>query len=339
MIRTCLLWLLIAYTNTCVASFYKEEPAPAMVARLTALKAADNLEEWIFVYLDYITEKPVQRLDVLMALPEKAWRRPANANERTAWLDMLTYQGYYQMYAGNILPSITAYENAYRFYYTDPLPDTDVLEYILKPLGNNYTRLGDYERATFIQSKALNIAREHRDARQIAGACNNLAVSSLMQEQYGKALDYGSEGLRHAPKGAGIAGLLHSTMADVYLKSGHVDSAARSASQCIGLLRQAALLKEENAAYWLASAYEIAGDIAFARPRWSEAGTLFHSALQTLEKYYPGARKRERARLLGKLGRLALRQKQPAPQYEAALRLVVRGRNNGWPAESLLFGD
>ncbi|WP_158617993.1 CHAT domain-containing protein [Chitinophaga lutea] len=317
----------------------KEALPASLTARLATLRSNNNLEEWIFVYLDYITEQPVQRLKLLMDLPAKAWRQPANADERTAWLDMLTYQGYYQMYAGNILPSIAAYENAYRFYYAAPNPETDVLEYILKPLGNNYTRLGDYERATFIQTKGLDMARQHKDAKQVAGMCNNLAVSCVMQEQYAKALEYGREGLRHAPEGSGIAGLLHATIADVYLKSNRPDSAALNAATCIWLLNKSAALKEENAAYWLASAHEMAGDIALAQLRLREAQQSFNAALQRLDKYYPGARKRERARLLGKCGRVALLRQQPAPQYGEAIRLLVPVNSNGWPADSVLYGE
>ncbi len=311
----------------------------SLVARLAALKANDDLEEWIFTNLDYITEQPLHRLGLLMALPARAWRQPANAGERTAWLDMLTYQGYYQMYAGNILPSIAAYEEAYRFLHAAMLPETDALEYIYKPLGNNYTRLGDYERATFIQTRGLELAKLQKDAKQVAGMCNNLAVSCLMQEQYAQALDYGREGLRHAPAGAGIAGLLHATLADIYLKTNRPDSAGWHAATCIRLLNKPRVLREENAAYWLASAHEIAGDIALARLRLGEAKQSFTTALQTLRMHYPGARKRERARLMGKCGRSALLRKQPAPQYDEAIRLLVPVSDNGWPADSVLYGE
>lgn len=303
----------------------------ALQLRLDTLKNEDNLEEWIFVNLDYATEQPVARLPLLMSLQQRAWRTPANPFERAAWLDMLTYQGYYQLYAGNILPSITAYESAYRYYNESSITETDVLEYILKPLGNNYTRLGDYERAAFIHSKVIEIAAQRKDRSQMASAYGNLAVAEQMREQYPQALAHAKKGLAHAQ----VPGLLHSTLADVYLQMGKADSAALHAAEAVRLLKGT---KGENAGYWLASALQVSGDIAYSQQRYKIADAFFRDALRVMEKYYPGARKREKARLLVKMGRNDLQQKRPTQYFDKAISLLIPGVS-GWPGEDQLYGE
>ncbi|QEH40823.1 CHAT domain-containing protein [Chitinophaga sp. XS-30] len=303
----------------------------ALLQRLDTLRKEDNLEEWIFVNLDYAAEEPVTRLPFLMSLQQRAWRTPENGFERAAWLDMLTYQGYYQLYTGNILPSITAYEAAYRYYNESPITETDVLEYILKPLGNNYTRLGDYERASFIHSKMIAIAQERNDVRQVAAAYGNLAVAEQMREQYGEALQHAFKGLVHAQ----VPGLLHSTIADVYLQMGKTDSAALHAASAVRLLKRG---KGENAGYWLASALQVSGDIAYSQQRYRAADVYFRKASAVMDKYYPGARNREKARLLVKMGRNDLRYKTSTPHFDKAIALLVPGVG-GWPRENQLYGE
>lgn len=307
----------------------------ALKKRSDELKKEDNLEEWTYYMLDHVYEKPSERLQELMQIDDWAWRNPKDENERAAWLDLLTSQGYYLMYAGNILPSIESYEAAYRFYNAAPISKTDIVEYILKPLGNNYTRLGDYERAAFIQTKALESVIRQGDARQIAAVYNNLAVTYQMQDLFTDAIRQGLTGLKYAPANSSIAGLLHSTLADIYLKAGKTDSAAISAEQAIKALRQK---KEENAPYWLSSALQMSGDVAFSQHRYKEAQQFLKEALQVMESNYAGARSREKARLLEKSGRIALQLKQPTTDFDKAIRLLVPG-STGWPQEQQLYGE
>lgn len=341
MTRICFLlsFLLLYLPATADFSFV---PFPDVLKKRTEqFKQEDNLEEWIYYMLDYVYEQPVNRIAILNEIDNWAWRKPKNENERAAWLDMLTGQGYYLMYEGNILPSIETYEEAYRFYNAAPFPGTDILEYILKPLGNNYTRLGDYERAAFIHSKALELARKGGDVRQIAGVYNNLAVVFQMQDMFVDAIQSGLAGLRYAPANSSIAGLLHSSLADVYLKAGKTDSAALNATQAVKILKQPGVLKEENAPYWLSSALQMSGDVAFNQHRYKEAQAFFKEAWQVMESHYGGARKREKARLLEKSGRVALQLKENTADFDKAIHLLIPGKLAGgtWPQENQLYGE
>ena len=118
-----------------------------------ALKAKDSLAKWIDNNVNFALEQPKTRLSFLMETSRQVWRKPKTQQENEAWLFLLINQGYYQLQNGDILASINCYENAYQFFQKHPF-DLDIEEYIFKPLSNNYTRLGDYERAIYIQKEA-----------------------------------------------------------------------------------------------------------------------------------------------------------------------------------------
>lgn len=313
--------LFCVYTCTATA-----QDSAAIEKELSNFQKLDNLEEWLYTRMDYAAKQPAERLSFLMATQSAAWRQPHNNDERLAWLDLHTYQGYYQLYTGHIIPSIQAYETAYRYYYDDPVPDTDVMEFILMPLGNNYTRLGDYERAQFIHDKSLRIAQERKDARGIAGACSNLAVAAQMQEQYVEAKRYALLGLQHAPAGTGIAGLLHATLADIYYETQLPDSSRYHVEKAIVVLRQAKA--EENTQYWLSSAYQVAGNVALRAHEPQKALQAYSQALNILNKHYKGGRKRERARLMVKTGSTYLETGESTKglqQFDKALTMLLPG--------------
>lgn len=321
---------------------------PAIAGEAAALQQENNLADWLYLQMDYAAELPAERLPLLAGLGKRAWRLPRNETEHAAWLDMLTYQGYYQMFTGNILPSIAAYENAYRYYNEHNITETDILEYILKPLGNNYTRLGDYERAGFIQQQGLAIARKQNDPQQIAAAYSNLAVTCLMQEHFDLARDHALNGLLSAPESSSIAGLLHSSLAEIYIKKEMPDSAAIHATLGLQILQRPEILRTENAGYWLASVLQANGDVAVLKKQYGEAEKWNGRSLAALNKYYPHARNREKARVLVKLGKAMLNGAQTASTkrsdvllrpFDRALTYMLPGHTSGWPAKSRLYGD
>ncbi|RPD41080.1 CHAT domain-containing protein [Chitinophaga barathri] len=319
---------------------------PELARKAAALQKENNLGEWLYLQMDYAAEEPAERLSLLMNLGKRAWRAPQNETEHSAWLDMLTYQGYYQMFTGNILPSITAYEAAYNYYNEQKLTDPDILEYILKPLGNNYTRLGDYERAGFIQERSLDIAQKQKDPLQTAAVYSNLAVTCLMQERFDLAGAHAQSGLRVAPANSSVTGLLHSSLAEIYIRKKMPDSAAIHAALGIRILQQPQILKTENAGYWLASVLQANGDVAMLKKQYGEAEKWDERSLAVLNKFYPDARNREKARVLVKQGRAALQKEYAQPRYNSllqpfdrALRYMLPAHTSGWPAKEKLYGD
>lgn len=294
--------------------------------RLDSLRKADDLAGWLYSYREYVYEDPAKRISILADAQSSAWRTCRTDTEREEWFNCLAAQGYYFLYKGNILRSIDAYELAYRFYFDKPVPSADVLEYVLKPLGNNYTRLGDYDRAFFIQEKSL-LQAEENDSSQIAPICHNLATTAIWKGDLVLAKQYCEKGLKQVQKNTALHGLLLSTLSEVFLKSGEKDSAEINSKTAISILTKNLSRKEEiNTAYWLRGAWQGLGDVQKEKNEPAAALGSYEKAAALIDSYYQGRRKREKAQLSVLSGHMLmqLHQLQKAmQQYNDALKLMI----------------
>jgi len=240
-----------------------------------------------------------------------AWRRPGNNEEIQAWQDLLTNQGYALLMSGDIVHSTDAYTAAFEWarHHREITDESMVLESILKPLGNNYTRLGDYEQALFIHNKALTIAFALGDLAALAGTYSNLANVCSNMGRPGQALDYCRKGLAVTGSHSALSGLLLSEQADAFEQLQQQGAARESILQSIAILEQAGARNADPAAgYWLLTAYQQAGDIYAAQGRSSTTALKLYKhawALQNrLLQEHGAIRRRERAKLFLRLGAL-----------------------------------
>lgn len=304
-----------------------DQQLPAeFVLQLDSLRKADDLTGWLYSHREYVYEDPAKRIAILTWAQANVWRDCKSDAEREEWFNCLAAQGYYLLYGGNILRSIGAYENAYRFYFDKPIPGVDVLEHVLKPLGNNYTRLGDYDRAFFIQEKSLSLAVES-DSSQIAPICHNLATTAIWKDDLLLAKQYCEKGLMQVEKRTSLHGLLLSTLSEVFLRSGNKDSAAITSKAAIAILTGRLSNKEEvNVAYWLRGAWQGLGDIQKEKHDPAAALASYQKAISLIDIYYGGQRKREKAKLAVSAGRMLQQLQQPQKameEYNTALSLLI----------------
>jgi CHAT domain-containing protein len=267
---------------------------------LQAFREADDLEGWLYHRIEYVDAKPTERIGFLMQTQQQAWRSYKSYTERIAWLYMLATQGYYQLQSGNILSSIAAYENALRFYESYPLPDADVVEYVLKPLGNNYTRLADYNTALFIHQKTLTEATRKADRDAIASTYSNMAACARWKGDLRQAEKFSLQGIEYADKRKLLYGLLLSTYADILAEQKRYDTAALVCNQSLQRLK--GFGNDKQALYWYTSALQIASRIALQRADYATAMRHAETALHLFNKNYPGLRQRERAKLYVSIG-------------------------------------
>jgi tetratricopeptide (TPR) repeat protein len=297
----CFFVCLLVWTTFAPAQIPVHIPA-AVLRKLDSLKKADNLTEWLYTRVDYSYGAPRQTLPFLLSTEKESWRKPSSAAEKEAWLIMLSNLGYNQLYAGDILASINSYEKAYNFWTENKL-NTEITDYVLKPWANNYTRLGDYEKALFIQQKILNFALKNRDNEQVASAYNNMAISYRSVGDYEKAETSVKIGLGKATS-LNTTILLNNTLADVYKDRNELDMAAKVIRANIDRQRQRA--PDFDTAYWLLSSYTTAGDVELAKRHYPEAAGYYHLGLKINDRYYKGNRLREKAYLITQLGRIKL---------------------------------
>ena len=281
----------------------------SLVKTLDSLKMRNNMADWLYARIDYSYINPKQSLSFLMNTEKERWRNPKSIAEKEAWLMLLSNQGYNQMYTGNILNSINCYEQAYNYTIEHKLNVEGIADYVLKPWANNYTRLGDYERALFIQQKTLEYAKkEHNDALAIS-VYNNMAISYRSLGDFKKAEECIRSGIENTTPGSTALILLDNTLADIYNDKNELDLAEKVVKRNIS--RQQALKPNFETAYWLLSSYITAGDIQRKKERFADAQNNYKLALSINDRYYKGNRLREKAYILIQMGKIKLALQQP----------------------------
>ncbi len=217
---------------------------------------------------------------------------------------------------------------------------------VLKPLGNNYTRLGDYDRAFFIQEKSLSLAQQ-KDSSQIAPICHNLATTAIWKDDLALAKYYCERGLKMVKKNSAFHGLLLSTLSEVYLKLGKMDSAEINIKTAISILSPYLANKQEiNVPYWLRGAWQGLGDIKKEKNEPAAALVAYQKAIAVIDQYYKGQRKREMAQLAVSCGHVLLQLQQPQKamaRYDEALAMLIPSFHpqsiDNLPATKDLYGE
>ncbi len=317
---------------------------PALQKKLTHFRERDDLEYWIYERMMYVEKNPVARIDFLMRSQTEAWRTYKTYYERLAWFDLLSVQGYYQLQTGNILASINAYETALAFYESYPLPDANIIETVLKPLGNNYTRLADYTTALFIHRKTMSLAHKANNSNLIASIYSNMAICARSQDDLAAATTYCGDGIRYASPKTALYGLLLSTRADILSAQHKYDSAEIICHTALEKLQQHK--NETPALYWYTGALQAAAKIAMQKQQYSKASAYVIQAIRIFQYNYPGTRNREKAKLNVLLGDINIKtgdNSRALDYYQKALLLLIPAWQpadiSSVPAEALLYSE
>lgn len=275
--------------------------------KLKGFKANNDLSNWIYEQLDYANENPQKATNTILKIQQERWRNAQTAEERFAWLNLLSTLAYYQLLDGNIFGSINSYENALSFFRKHKILDYDAVEYIFKPLGNNYTRLGDYERALFIQKQSIEFQHFYNeDINKAAAIYCNMAISYRSMGKLEDAYKAIRTGLALKPDHFNRI-MLNNVYADILYDDQNFTKAATIIESNISKQKASNV---ENA-YWLMSSYTTAGNIYLQQQQIGKANTAYSKALQLLNQYYPHNRLRERANLYTQIGATYLAQGMP----------------------------
>ncbi|HWK08099.1 MAG TPA: CHAT domain-containing tetratricopeptide repeat protein [Puia sp.] len=334
-----------------LVSYQAPSPPQSLREQLRQDQTKDNLTEWIYTQIQWVVKSPATRATLLVQATEKAWRSPHSNEEIQAWQDLLSNEGYALLMSGDIVHSTDAYTAAFQWarQHQELADEVLVLENILKPLGNNYIRLGDYEQALFIHRKALAIATSLQDKDEdkdaLAGTYSNLANTSSNMGLPELSLDYCRQGLNVVNKHSALCGLLLSEQADACEQLQQDNAARESIRKSITVLQQASAGKQANpeAGYWLLMAYQQAGDIYSDQPELAlQFYTRALSLQNSLSQRHGSIRKREQAKLFQRLGALCARSGQPArAEYwlDQCLSVLIPGKKAGSLQEADLYAE
>lgn len=176
----CVFLMFLGFTHSALAQNSFE-------GRLTTQKNKGNLEEYLYTFFDeYLKTKNV---DLLKKGIQTNWREPKTANEKIALLHLKINIAYFYLQSGDFLKSINYYENSLLYYQKNNIDNYNIIESCLKPLANNYTRLGDFERAEDLYKYTINIALKNTDKQALIGTYYNLAILLSSLNKNNEALD------------------------------------------------------------------------------------------------------------------------------------------------------
>jgi len=187
-------------------------------------------------YLNYLFD----RIDEAPGLSDKAdsvlgniWRQPKDPDEKIAYYNLLINIAYHLLQSGQVKPSTRWYEEALAFYQGNKndkalTGEWAFEEYVGKPLGNNYTRTGDFTKAIIIQQTAIESAIENDREGMLPGLYANLATTYFYMQDYAMVqamTDKGLNAVNAENRRAAIQ--LYNLKTEAYLETGHIDSAKR----------------------------------------------------------------------------------------------------------------
>lgn len=182
-------WIIVVLI--CCNFFVSAQQSTAIFkSNVEAFKQQNNYAEFIYIHLDEFAKKPsVENLNIFKDLELKLWKNPENDYENIALLYFYINYAYQLKQFGFINQSVNYYEKAYSIYKSN-LINYDIIEFCLKPLANNYTRLGDSDRAEDILKITIEKAQEENKLDQVIAGYTNLAAVYRTRGEFLAAINY-----------------------------------------------------------------------------------------------------------------------------------------------------
>lgn len=256
---------------------------------------------------DLTDEHPFFLSNKADSLEQTLWRQPKSKQEQTAYLDFVLNIAYHLLQQGQIQASTRWYEKGLNYQQQQNI-SYEQEEYIVKPLGNNYVRLGDYDKAVALQQAAITNAVTANKISLLPSLYSNLAISYYWLGNYTATQEQCNNGLQYVSFQKTITGLLYNVKADAFYAAGNIDSASYFNQKAIAFYRTADAVDAD--ASWIVSALQLSAKLLGDQQQWKAAVLKLQNAEKILEQTYPDSRQRDKAKLKAEKGNLFLELKQ-----------------------------
>ena len=149
-----------------------------LLSQITIGQITSFLENKIYEAVDVFVGNPsIQNLKILESAEQNFWKnpKPKTKNELLAIVVLNCNKGYFENQFGKLNKAISSYEKARQIYQKHKLSNYDIVEFCLKPLGNLYTIIGDYDNAENTIKQYYFIANITKNKEQTVAAVLNLS--------------------------------------------------------------------------------------------------------------------------------------------------------------------
>ena len=149
-------------------------------------------EDKIYNAVDTYSANPTaEGLPNLAKADNDFWKnsKPKTKNELLAIVVLNCNKAYYENQFGKTNQAISTYEKAWQIYQKNTLSNYDITEYCLKPLGNLYTIMGDYDNAENTIKQYYFIANAEKNQPQKIATILNLSNVYQNSGRMNEAID------------------------------------------------------------------------------------------------------------------------------------------------------
>lgn len=220
---------------------------------------------------------------------------PANPENQRFYTLLLINMGFCLKDAGQVLGSIRYFEKALDAQQQYHPQNIDVYNYITKPLGNLYTRTGDFAKAISLQEMSIRSAFAEKDTSILPSLYNNLAITFQQTGQSDSALHACRQGLALQQEPDAITGLLYTNISRSYRDKQQTDSAGLYNAKALLILQKGN--PTGDSVIWASAALELKSRLAAEAGRYDAAETSIQQAITQLEQHFPDNKQREKAKL------------------------------------------
>ena len=288
--------------------FFSGDKKPSQKATwVEVYQPKDQLHAYLEKLYDLTDENPFYLSNKADSLEQTLWRQPKSKLEQTAYLDFILNIAYHLLQQGQIQASTRWYEKGLNYQQQQNIP-YEQEEYIVKPLGNNYVRLGDYDKAVALQQTAIQHATTVKKNELLPSLYSNLAISYYWLGNYAATQEQCNSGLQYGSFQKTITGLLYNVKADAFYAAGYKDSSSYYNQKAIAFYRTAHAADSD--ASWIVSALQLSAKLLADQQQWKAAVLKLQNAEKILEQTYPDSRQRDKAKLKAEKGNLFLQLQQ-----------------------------
>jgi len=179
-----------------------------------------TLEDKIYNTVDAFVANPnEENLKKLESFSKNISTVTKNKNELLALVVLYCNKAYYENQFNQLQKAISSYETAWKIYQKNQLKNYDIVEFCLKPLGNLYTIIGDYDNAENTIKQYYYIATQQKNQQQQYAAVLNLSNVYQNSGKIDLAIDLLEKTIRNEKLSKTQKGILLNNLGNSYVLS------------------------------------------------------------------------------------------------------------------------